>query len=323
MHLTLILPALNWAHDAALPELDAPYLNLLLRFGTVCRQHLAAETCYARLWRGSLRANLLRRLVLPEQTPAVLVSPLWQKMGMHSMNVLDGRAIGISPEEAQALCRDLDGFYADAGYRFYAYRPDLWLMTLPETVDWTVVPVFDIHGQVDGSVRAAGGAAGAWLALQTEMQMWLHQHDINRRRTENGQPAINGVWLWQDSIGTAGDAPLASDSVWAGEYPQVPQPLPEHLSAWLAQCAAQKVSDSVVFADDLVLCRQSADVWRYAEMVQTMDNHWFRAVWEHLQSGGLNAFTLHTDGESGGCLHIGRRAKWAFWRKAVKFCGRW
>lgn len=321
MNLTMILPALNWPHDTHIPELDTPYLNQILRFAKYFRQPLTTEQCYMHLWHGSLRANMMKRLGLPEQTAAVLVSPLWQKMGMHSMNVLDGQSIGISAEEAQELCRDLNRFYEDAAYRFYPYRPDLWLMTLPERMDWTAVSVFDIHGQVDGSQRAEGKDAAKWLALQTEMQMWLHQHEINRKRSDNGQPPINGVWLWQDAVGTASDALVVSDCVWASEHEHQPMPVPERFADWLAECRQSGISDSLVFLDSLVLCRQSADVWRYSDIVQAFDQHIFRAVWQAVASGCLNRFTLITDGENGGILKLDKRARWKWWRKRVQFSG--
>ena len=36
----------------------------------------------------------------------------------------------------------------------------------------------------------------AWYRLVNEMQMFLHQHAVNRERAARGRPAINSLWFW-------------------------------------------------------------------------------------------------------------------------------
>lgn len=40
----------------------------------------------------------------------------------------------------------------------------------------------------------------AWYRLVNEIQMFLHQHEVNRERVERGQPPINSLWFWGGGV---------------------------------------------------------------------------------------------------------------------------
>lgn len=57
----------------------------------------------------------------------------------------------------------------------------------------------DIEAAAGEDARAClpqGPGASQWMALANELQMLLHAHPMNAQREQNGQPAINSVWLW-------------------------------------------------------------------------------------------------------------------------------
>jgi len=45
-----------------------------------------------------------------------------------------------------------------------------------------------------------------WYRLVNEMQMFLHQHEVNRERSERGLPTINSLWFWGGGAAPAADA---------------------------------------------------------------------------------------------------------------------
>lgn len=47
-----------------------------------------------------------------------------------------------------------------------------------------------------------------WYRLQNEMQMFMHQHEVNQQRLQHGQLPINSLWCW--GAGTPGDAPVGA-----------------------------------------------------------------------------------------------------------------
>ena len=324
MNLTLALPALNWGDETSLPPLDVPALNQLLRFGRFSAAPQSSAAFFADyLWQGSLLALAKQALSIPAEQPAVFASPVWQQMGMHRMSMLGGSEIGISAEEAAELCGGLNQFYADEGWRFQVYRPDLWLLCLPETADWQAEPVLDVLGEVDGTMRAQGDGSRAWLSAQTEIQMWLHNHALNAARTAAGQPAINGVWLWRDGVGTTANTPLlASDSAWADAYSGSRVDAPYDYAAWYAIAAEQGSDSGVIFLDDLLPAAHTADVWAYQQTLQAWDERFFAPIWQDLRSGRLKQFTLATDGAEGGRLQLSAKAGRAFWKRQRAFQGK-
>lgn len=59
------------------------------------------------------------------------------------------------------------------------------------TVDPARVAGGDIHDALPD-----GTDGGRLRQLMTEVQMWLHEHPVNRERERGGLPTVNGLWLW-------------------------------------------------------------------------------------------------------------------------------
>ena len=325
MHLTLALPALNQPDFAKLPATLTPALNQLLRFGTFTPQAARPSEFYGHyLWQGSLLAHAKAQLGLATNAPTAFATPVWQQMGMHSMSMLAGADIGINMQQAQRLCAGLDDFYQADGWRFLPVRADLWLLVLPALPDWQVPPLPDAIGHNDGTVRAEGRDAAAWLQAQTEIQMWLHSHALNAERQREGAPAINGVWLWQDIIGHAhGTATLGSDSPWAQYYPGRRLDAPYDFAAWQAmqQEAGCAGAESLLFLHDLAAAQATDDIWAYRETLLAWEVRFFAPTWQALQQGILKSLCISTDGSHGGMLSIKAKAGRAFWKKKKTFAG--
>ena len=322
MKLTFALPALNWSDFQQLPPLHTPALNQFCRFGQFYKQVCNPSDFFAHyLWQGSLREHVLATLGLPIHTPALFASPLWQQMGMHHMTALSGNEIGIHEDEAMALCQGLTDFYTIDGWCVYPYRADLWLITLPTQPDWYTVPILDILGQVDGTMRAVGKDERQWLSLQTEIQMWLHNHTLNQARQNRQVPPINGVWLWQDCMGKqAADILIASNSVWANQHCI---DAPYDWTAWQTMLAEQHntIHQAVIFLDDLQTAHHTADVWAYQEILHQWEERFFAPAWHSLTTGHLSQLNLASDGIQGGVLQVKKKAHWAFWKAKKTFQG--
>lgn len=326
MKLTLALPSLNRFADESVPAFALPAFNRLLRYGILRKETLRPSEFYGRhLWSGSLITQVQRlRHTSPNRT-AAFASPVWQQMGMHHVNIISGEFIGIQKEEAQRLCADLSAFYQDKDWQFEPLCESMWLLSMPKIEDWGAECVLDVCGQPEMDGQAHGKDAVSWLAMQTEIQMFLHTHPINQAREQQGLPEINGLWLWNDADGTQSADIVASDSAWA-RFSDTPKlDAPYDLKAWfeMVQETGNAVSDGLIFLDDLVSTLQTGDVWTYKDILESWETRWFAPLWDALASDCLKTVCIATDGENGGTLEIGRRSKWAFWRKAKTFNGSW
>lgn len=320
MQLTLALTSLNRAEDENLPPLPVPAFNQILRYGRLQRGAVRPSEFYRRhLWQGSLLSHAKAQIGLPQAQPAAFASPVWQQMGLHQAKLLEGRYLDIARHEAATLCRELSVFYAGAGWQFHVVRPDLWLLTLPDTPQWGAPPATDIGGQISHADQACGRDAADWLAKQTEIQMWLFVHPLNQTRRSAKQPEINGLWLWQDEMGEAVPQTVYSNSPWAA-FSEQSAPMPPDFAAWLAQ---NPPADSLIFSDGLNLSAQTGDVAAYAEQLDYWERAWFAPAWQALNTGRLKKLVLRTDGENGGELVLTPKSKWAFWKGEKRFQGIW
>lgn len=73
----------------------------------------------------------------------------------------------------------------------------------------TIEPV-ELSGSDLRSCQPRGAAAARWRALQGEIEMWLHEHPVNRLRARAGQPPVTTLWLWGGAA--TADAAAASSA---------------------------------------------------------------------------------------------------------------
>ena len=315
MQLTLAILGLNRPSETGLPA--TPALNEILRFGRFYPQPCSTSAFYARhLWRGSLTARALRHFGLPESAPALLASPVWQQMGINQTHFSAGRDLAVRDDEAAQWCGGLNDFFREDGWCFYPFRPDLWLLTLPENPDWPVPPVLDMLGQEDGMERMEGRAPADWLAKQTEIQMWLHGHPLNIGR----RIPVNGLWLWPDLAGRAQADFAAADSEWAF-FPEGLIPVPDDWQAFARAAAdlGRPVSDGLIFLDGL---RQTAGGEAdYCRLLADWETRFFAPVWHDLKAGRLKKLTIAADGAQGGYLEANAKPHRAFWKRRKTFAG--
>lgn len=57
-----------------------------------------------------------------------------------------------------------------------------------------------LHGLPPDECVPEGSSASAYHQLLSEIQMALHEHDVNNRRAAAGKPEINSLWLWGGGV---------------------------------------------------------------------------------------------------------------------------
>jgi hypothetical protein len=62
-----------------------------------------------------------------------------------------------------------------------------------------------------GAALPSGPGSRALRALMAEIEMWLHEHPVNRRRAAQGRAAISNLWLWGGGAAPASGAGAASE----------------------------------------------------------------------------------------------------------------
>ena len=309
---TLILPALLREPHETLPELHTPAPNQLLRYARV------QPTAYSRMQR--YQTYLCDQLGQPENI--IYASPVWQQMGMNTASQIPAEHLPLTHSEATIWCNELNQFY-HGEYLFTPIRPDLWTLALPSPPTWHAASILDLASQLDGSQSASGSDIRPWLALSTELQMWLHNHPRNAARQQNQLPPINGIWLWNAPAAVPFQAAslIASNSAWAAHSSQATTGQPENYAAWQRTCAQRQIplAHTRVFADDFLPSRQTGDLWAYQALLAAWEQNWFEPLRQDLFSGCLNGLRIVC--EQAQCT-ITSKPQRAFWKRKRRFDGK-
>ena len=309
---TLILPALLREPHETLPELHTPALNQLLRYARI------QPTAYSRMQ--LYQSYLCDQLGQPENI--IYASPVWQQMGMNTASQIPAEHLPLTHSEAAIWCHELNQFYRGE-YAFTPIRPDLWTLALPSPPTWHAASILDLASQLDGSQSASGSDIRPWLALSTELQMWLHNHPRNAARQQNQLPPINGIWLWNAPAPAPFQAAslIASNSAWAEHSSQATTGQPENYAAWQRICAQRQIpiAHTHIFADDFLPSLQTGDIWAYQEQLAQWERNWFEPLRQALFSGSLKGLRIVC--KQAQCT-IGSKPQWAFWKRKRRFDGK-
>ena len=239
------------ADSAAAVEPSLPAFARLVRFG----ERLTLERGW-RQWlaqwigRNDLAhaepANVVAASRLPEgvagDAAAWLATPLHLAAGLTTLH-FDARGILRPPrEELEQLAQDFRHSFRDLGSSLIPLDSREFLLlqpSIPSTL--TTEPARIAGGHVSDALPKGAGAAKL-RRLGAEIEMWLHEHPVNRARAGRNELEISTLWIWGGgdvasiTRSSASTLPRAfgSDSylsaLWQLGGEQI-QPLPEQLDA--------------------------------------------------------------------------------------------
>ncbi|HEX4239952.1 MAG TPA: hypothetical protein VHZ53_00965 [Steroidobacteraceae bacterium] len=126
----------------------------------------------------------------------LLATPVEYLAEMSNVRLADTGILAVAPEEATALAADFGRVLGDGETRLAAAPSGrLFCMHNREIVGTTCDPQSAAGRHIQEFLPS--GRDGAPLRrLMSEMEMWLYEHEVNRRRTAAGLPVVSGLWLW-------------------------------------------------------------------------------------------------------------------------------
>ena len=149
-----------------------------------------------------------------------------------------------------------------------------------------------------------GATAASYRNLLSEIEMALHEHEINRRRAEQGYPPVNSLWIWGGGV--------APDIVSRPQPPLFADD-PLLLGYWASASASASV-----WPGDISGCLDAADGGFVAVVPQQLPGAESLAdtlgkLRRAVQSGRLSRLTLLF--RDGLAADIRRSHAWRFWRR--------
>jgi len=188
--------------DSSFLKLELPAFNQLLRFGRCYRNQafdLESMLIDSMGW-GDLQTLPFAQAYASEATrnsdSNLLFRAIHLKADMHSAIVLPLENNQVNKDDINIIINDLkDLFKVDCD--IVEVQNGLWLMHLHQCRPAQHYPHFlSITGKKADPYIEQSRQALPWYKLVNEMQMFMHQHDINRDRQASGLLSINSLWLW-------------------------------------------------------------------------------------------------------------------------------
>lgn len=311
-----------------MPAVDSTASFLLPAAARLGRQRLSAAAAKA-LGRGDRlpdgeagrRAQLLRHFPLRgEGWPIAALSrqadvgdaaghawlradPAWLRPDINGVRLLaHGEALGLSRADCDELLPALRPLFGDAGFELDAPDPARWYLRLPKEAR---VPAFSDPGDALGEdvfdhldISPEGRR---WRALESEVQVTLHNHPLNALRVARGLSPVNALWLWgggtlpavagaHAATGYSGDDTARALASWGGRG----APLPERF-------------DGAPGVYDLEGTRD----------LDWIGRDWLAPALDALRAGRIAALVL--DDGDGWRLQLRRRHALRFWRPALSW----
>ena len=111
----------------------------------------------------------------------------------------------VSVAEVGEIFETIGGVFADDGLDFEAVE-DRGYLRAGSPIATADCSAESAAGRLPDEFMPTGDGAATFHRLQSELQMLLHDHPVNRRRRERGMPAVNTLWLWGGGHAGAADA---------------------------------------------------------------------------------------------------------------------
>jgi hypothetical protein len=238
--------------------------------------------------------------------------PVHLQPDMDRVLLTDARTLDIQPEEAAALTQQIEGHFADLGWRLEAPTPDCWHLGLKEAPAITTTPLATVMGRPIYPFLPNGPAARQWRALSNEVQMLLFHAPENQRRRAQGRPEINGIWLWG-----GGRLPPSTTSRWQTVWSEallvrglagdITKPWPHKLTA-----AALSSGEQLGLCDELALPLADGDGAAWERAIFTLEDR-CTTLLKALHNRTLHALWIYPC--NGQRFYITQRGLWRIWRR--------
>ncbi len=255
----------------------------------------------------------------PPSKAVLRADPVYLKVDRDCLYLLGRNSLQVSVDEAKAVTTQINELYSDTEWSMEIGSADRWYITLEHEIDIQTHSLTDSFGKNIASYLPLGAAGKKWRAVLNEIQMLLHNSDINLHREMNGRLPINSIWLW-------GEGPLPSRPanpahtfgyVWSNES------LCRGLAHW-AQCASDDFPDTanewakrtqagqhlIVFDDMRILARE--DFQSFGNKLTELDKTWLVPLQEAQKNGQLQ---LSIETENGPVFECGKKLWIKRWRK--------
>ena len=186
----------------------------------------------------------------------VYLEPRLDRLCLHAL-----RRQGVTSAELRPLIDHIQGTLANGRAYDFARLGSCGYLRTDEPMASAAVPPYVLDGQAPDEYLPKGEGADEYRKLISEVEMAIHEHEVNRMRAGRDLPPINSLWIWGG--GKAPERtkrpqpPLFSDDplltgYWESATAQA-EPWPGNITNCIAATSAGFVAEVPEAADDPAL----------------------------------------------------------------------
>lgn len=147
----------------------------------------------------------------------VYLEPRLDRLCLHAL-----RRVGVPAGQMRTLIDYLQATLADEDTFGFTRLGNYCYLSSRTPVSTATMPAYVVDQQDPGDFLPTGEDAATHRKLICEIEMTLHDHEVNTRREAQGQSPINSLWLWGGGIApeqtTTVQPPLFSDDALLSGY---------------------------------------------------------------------------------------------------------
>ncbi len=214
-------------------------------------------------------------------------------------------SLDISVDEANLLVDEINHFFdsyeEESFWTLKSISPDRWYIISDKPINIQSVPPENALGQsiksflFNNDKSSKGIDSNHWMNLFNEMQMILHQSEVNKKRTEAKKLPVNSLWFWGtgEAVGElnslADNAALYSDHPFAQNLSHLLYgkkfPVPEHFSEIFY--SDEMASPIIITIESFIQAIRSKDVFSWVGLLEQFENNYLIPIMEDLKSGKI------------------------------------
>ncbi len=215
-------------------------------------------------------------------------------------------SLDISIDEANLLVDEINHFFdsyeEESFWTLKSISPDRWYIISDKPINIQSVPPENALGQsiksflFNNDKSTKGIDSNHWMSLFNEMQMILHQSEVNKKRTEAKKLPVNSLWFWgageavdelnsltDNAVLLYSDHPLAQNlsHLQCGKKFSVP----EHFSEIFY--ADEIASPIIITIESFIQAIRSKDVFSWVGLLEQFESNYLIPIMDELNSGKI------------------------------------
>ncbi len=304
------LPALNWflsKGECQSIQQISPSYTLCELFGLSSDQ-------------GDHPVAAISRLSDDNQHPEGLwlrVDPVHVSADRDGLILIDNNRFNLNQRDALALAADINLLFEPYGISIEVPVPTRWYLRVKENYELKTVPVDSIVGKDILPFMPSGDDRINIIQLMNDIQMTLHNSDVNKRREQERELPINSVWFWG-----YGELPTIIDRHWS--FVSSDEILAKGLSM-IAATPFQKLPgnyndikfkgssfNGLVVLNSFQKYSHYHDLEGWLEALLSIEGDWFEPLQSALKRKELDQITIRTEINM---ITVNKNSRYKIWKK--------